>query len=251
MSNLKISVITVSFNSAATIERTIDSVVNQRCPNMEYIVVDGGSLDGTVEIIEKYSRLGQITKYVSERDEGISNAFNKGIALSSGDVIGIINADDYYMAGTLNKVMQIYNAPKMNFILHGNILQEKRGRRSRMRPRPLPQIWKYVDCPFNHPAVFVPRIVYNQIGVYDKRYRYAMDYDFYLRAMIADIPFVFVDDDFAIFSTEGISCQSPQACHREVLKSQIENGLFAPTCYLVFMLKMLVNRAKRLIRPNE
>ena len=91
---MKISIVTVCYNSAATIERAIQSVLSQSYPDVEYIVIDGGSADGTVDIIKKYQ--SKIAHFVSEKDGGIYDAMNKGIALATGDVVGILNSDDRY-----------------------------------------------------------------------------------------------------------------------------------------------------------
>ncbi|EKD55550.1 MAG: Glycosyltransferase family 2 protein, partial [uncultured bacterium] len=98
----RFSIITVTYNSAKTLETTIKSVIDQSFPYIEYIVVDGGSTDGTLDIIKKYQ--DKITKWVSEKDGGISDAMNKGIKMASGDIIGIIHADDWYEIGALEKV---------------------------------------------------------------------------------------------------------------------------------------------------
>jgi glycosyltransferase len=166
--------------------------------------------------------------------------------LSSGDVIGIINSDDQYLPGVLRKVVDLYAETKLDFIVHGNMIRERQGERKRIRPRPFPHIWKYVDCPFDHPTLFVPRKIYDRVGLFNTGYRYAMDYDFYLRALRSGIEFRYLSEDIALFSAEGKSGQRPRECHREVLRSQGENGLFMPLCYMTFSLKMGVNRLKSL-----
>lgn len=241
--NPLISIITVVFNGEKTLERTIASVISQDYGDIEYIVVDGGSTDGTLGILRKYDN--RIDYWISEPDEGIADAFNKGIALSRGEIIGLINADDYYLPGALSKVASAYRAAGSEVIIHGNMLVEKDGRKVRIRPRPFPRLWKYVDFPFNHPAMFVPKKIYDKLGGYDKRCRYAMDYDFSLRAMQSGVSFKFLDEDLACFSIEGVSSQAPINCHKEVLRSQRENGLFSPLCYLTYFMKISINYLKR------
>ena len=99
---MKISIITVCLNSKRTIEQTIQSVIGQAHDNCEYIVIDGGSTDGTLEILKKYD--GSISTIISEPDEGIYDAMNKGIALATGDIIGILNSDDWYEPGIFKLV---------------------------------------------------------------------------------------------------------------------------------------------------
>lgn len=243
---MKLSIVTICLNGAATIERTIASVVAPGSPPVEYVVVDGGSTDGTVDLVRRAAAAGQVTRWVSEKDEGISDAFNKGIRLSTGDVIGIINADDRYLPGALQAVVDAYRGSAPDFVVYGNMIRERDGERRRIRPRPLPSLWKYVDCPFDHPTVFVPRRVYDAVGPYRVAYRYSMDYDFYARALAARVPFRRLDADIAAFAATGRSASDPRACHREVLRSQLENGLSPAICRATFALKMAVNRAKAL-----
>ena len=110
--------ITPSFNSAATIGRTITSVLSQNYPNLEYIIVDGASTDNTLDRVRSYG--DRITHVLSEPDHGISEAFNKGIRMATGDVIGIINSDDYLLAGALQKVNEAFDG--ITDIYQGNIL---------------------------------------------------------------------------------------------------------------------------------
>src|SRR6187402_2271204 len=100
-----ISIVTVVYNAKETIERTIKSVISQSYKNIEYIVIDGGSTDGTLDIINKYK--SDISKLVSEKDKGIADAMNKGIGYAKGELIGLINADDWYEEGALEKVAAV------------------------------------------------------------------------------------------------------------------------------------------------
>jgi glycosyltransferase involved in cell wall biosynthesis len=243
---MTLSIVTICLNASATIERTIASVAAAEGPPLEYVVVDGGSTDGTIEIVRGAAAAGRVTRFVSEKDEGISDAFNKGIRLSTGDVVGIINADDRYLPGALQAVADAYRGVAADFVLYGNMIRERDGLARRVRPRPLPALWKYVDSPFDHPTVFVPRSVYARVGGYRTAYRYAMDYDFYLRALAAGVPFRHLERDLAAFAATGRSASDPRACHREVLRSQLENGLSPAICRLTFAAKMTVNRLKAL-----
>ena len=103
MSLPKVSIITVVFNGAQYIEQTIKSVINQDYNNIEYIIIDGGSTDGTQEIIKKYEK--DIAFWISEKDTGIYSAMNKGWRKSTGDIIAMLNADDYYLEGAISKVV--------------------------------------------------------------------------------------------------------------------------------------------------
>jgi glycosyltransferase involved in cell wall biosynthesis len=115
----KISIITPSYNQGHFIEETITSVLDQGYPNLEYIIMDGGSKDNTVEVIKKYEK--HITYWVSERDKGQSDAINKGFARATGDVINWLNSDDYYAKGTLQKVGEVFTAAYL--AIGGNTIQ--------------------------------------------------------------------------------------------------------------------------------
>ena len=172
----KISIITVSYNSAKTIEQTILSVINQSYKNIEYIIIDGGSTDGTVDIIKKYA--DKIAYWVSEPDEGISDAFNKGIKKSTGEIVGIINADDWYELDAVEKVANIITANEFEFIF-GNLdyydMNDKYCFTQYADYDYLENIKKEMSVA--HPTVFVKKTVYDVYGVFDKRFKTAMDFE--------------------------------------------------------------------------
>ena len=114
----KISIITVTLNSERTLEETIKSILSQDYPNIEYLVIDGGSIDGTLEIIDKYA--SQISYTISEKDKGISDAFNKGIKRATGEIVGIINSDDLLLPGALFKLAECYD--KNVDVYRGNVV---------------------------------------------------------------------------------------------------------------------------------
>ncbi len=121
MGNLKVSIVTVSFNSLGTISDTVKSVLSQSYSNIEYIIVDGSSTDGTVELIKSYG--SRISKFISEPDKGIYDAINKGIKLATGDIIGILNADDFfYDNDVISKVVQAFQAEEIDAINKGILL---------------------------------------------------------------------------------------------------------------------------------
>jgi glycosyltransferase involved in cell wall biosynthesis len=180
---MKISVITVSYNSAKTIEDTILSVVKQTYSNIEYIVIDGGSTDGTLDICEKYRE--KIRHLVSEKDKGIYDAMNKGLALASGEVIGILNSDDLYaddnvIAKVADKISStgadalyadlVYvdpvNTNKIKRYWHSGNFQRKKFKWGWMPP---------------HPTVFIRKEIYQQFGNFNLDLRSAADYELMLR----------------------------------------------------------------------
>lgn len=236
-----LSIITPVLNGVGGIAGAIESVAAQGVP-VEHIVVDGGSTDGTLDIIADYHRRGFVTRYVSEKDNGIADALNRGIAMATGSCIGIVHSDDIFLPGAFSAVIDAAKrAP--GAVIHGDIVLRETG--TRVSPRPFPRLWKYVDFPYNHVAMFVPAAVYRDVGGYDTRYRLAMDYDFFLRATNRQVPFVYVPKPLSGFSLGGASTRDPRRCHREVFQSQIENGLFSPVCQATYLLKLAVNSLKK------
>lgn len=180
---MKVSIITVCLNSADTIEDAIQSVLSQTYKNIEYIIVDGGSTDGTLEIINKYRN--RIAKFVSEKDRGIYDAMNKGIKLAAGEIIGTLNSDDFYASNDViyNIVQQIetQNADA----LWGDLVQVSRNNPSRGL-----MFWRsspYKEGKFKngwlppHPTLFVRKKIYNQHGLFNLDFGTAADYELMLR----------------------------------------------------------------------
>lgn len=194
-----VSVLTPSFNSATFIGETIQSVLLQDYPNIEHIIVDGGSTDDTVEILRKYPHL----KWVSEPDQGQSDALNKAFAMSKGEIIGWVNADDLYEAGVIKKVVNYFLTNPKATIVYGNCTVFG----------PKGETLEYWHTPYNHqkllepwrgfhgayqPAIFYRREVLDRIGHWAVDLHYAMDYDILLRAS-EFYTFDYLDADIARF----------------------------------------------------
>ena len=174
----KISVITITFNSEATLEETILSVTTQDYPVLEYVIIDGGSTDGTLDIIRKYQNKIQVV--VSEPDRGISDAFNKGIARATGEIIGIINSDDILLPGALQKVADMYDSQVdvySGLILFWDVESDE-------------TFPSYPDVTFDklklqynvaHPARFIRKDAYERYGLYQEDLRYMMDIELLCR----------------------------------------------------------------------
>ncbi len=176
----KVSIITVCLNSAQTIEDTIKSVLRQTYPNIEYIIIDGGSTDGTVDIINKYAE--GIDKWCSEADEGIYDAMNKGIRLAAGEIVGILNADDWYPEDAVDLAVEIFKQNKgMNFV-HGGVLFSNRTGEVMFQHIPNE---KYLI----HPTMFVRAAVYRQQGYFDTRFPVYADKLLYLQNLESGIHF--------------------------------------------------------------
>ena len=196
----KISIITITYNSDATIEETIRSVTMQDYPALEYVIIDGGSSDGTLDIVQKYR--DQIQIIVSEPDKGISDAFNKGIARATGEIIGIINSDDILLPGALRELAEAYD-PQVD-VYSGLILfwNEETGE----------TFPSYPDVKFDtlklqynvaHPARFIRRDAYQRFGLYRVDLRYMMDIELLCRMYQQGAKFKLVEKPLAKFRIGG------------------------------------------------
>jgi glycosyltransferase involved in cell wall biosynthesis len=218
--------ITAALNPGPEVVQTIESVLSQEYPDLEYIFVDGGSRDDAFARVSPY--LDRISLLIREPDDGISDAWNKAIARATGEIVGIINADDYLLPGALAAVATAYVRHGGSPIVHGDVVRIEHGRETR-RGSPIP-IWLMVrvGTPVFHPATFVPKTAYDRIGGFGTSYKIAMDYDLILRAYLARVPFVPVPQPLAGFRGGGLSDRKPLDGFREVRRSQLENGLSRP-----------------------
>ena len=180
-----VSIITIVFNSASHLEKSIQSVLSQTYPYSEYIIIDGGSTDGSVDIIKKYE--SRLAYWVSEEDKGISDAFNKGIARAKGEIVGIINADDWYEKDAIEKV--ITHARDVD-IVYGDLRLWKNGERDFIVKGS--DTYLPMEMTVNHPTVFVRRNCYQKFGLFDEKYKCAMDYELMLRFKFNECRFGYV-----------------------------------------------------------
>lgn len=200
-----ISIITVCFNSEKTIRNTIESVLNQTYSDVEYIIVDGASKDKTIEIVNEYKQAFAEKKYryriISEKDNGIYDAMNKGIRMAMGDIVGIINSDDWYELDALETVAQTYSkTPFDMFYADIRILKQNGGsfiKHSRYDRFPSSRHW-------NHPTTFITKKTYDECGLYACKGIYD-DYDLILRIRRAGKKIVIVNKVLANFRTGGAS----------------------------------------------
>jgi glycosyltransferase involved in cell wall biosynthesis len=195
-----VSIITVCLNSQRTIQRTIESVLNQTYQNIEYLIIDGCSTDGTLDIINKY--IDKISYFKSEPDYGIYDAMNKGISFANGELIGMINSDDWYENDTVENVINCYSEVHNEVVLYGLMKLFKNGK-----------LWMIKsNCHLflnegmiNHPTCFVSKSIYKNYGFFDLKYKYSSDYDFMLRLIRRDVKFVQIEKILANMDQYGIS----------------------------------------------
>lgn len=190
------SIITISFNSSKTIERTIKSVLSQTFQDYEYIIVDGGSTDSTLDIVKQYEPLfeGRL-KWKSEPDKGIYDAMNKGILRSTGAIIGIVNSDDWLEPDAIKYINEVFenNSARLDCIYTGGIrFHSDQGWVKDL----MPDIDKfkektklYIMAGIRHPATFVPKEVYNKIGIFNANMKILADTDLMVWAYYSGIEF--------------------------------------------------------------
>lgn len=178
---MKITIITVCYNSSATIEKTIQSVANQTYKDVEYIVVDGNSKDKTVSIIEKHDDI--ISRWISEPDKGLYDAMNKGVAMATGDLIGILNSDDTFNSNTV--IEEIVNFHEENNVEAsvGNIIQHREnGKIVRLYSS---KYWKPEKLKIGfmppHPSIFFKKELFDKFGNYDLGFKIGADYELITR----------------------------------------------------------------------
>lgn len=244
---MKISIITVCFNSAKTIRDTIESVLSQDYPEIEYIVVDGGSNDGTIEIVSEYQ--SKIASYVSEKDRGIYDAMNKGISLASGDIIGILNSDDTYMSvKTISELMQVMSQKKTDCIFADLIVVD---------PKNMNKVLRYYDSSkfrtnrfrFGwmpaHPTFFVKRSVYERVGLFSLKYQISADYEMLIRILhVNQYTYAYLPKPVVRMRAGGTSSASLSRnwiLNKEIVMACRENGIWTamPLLFIKLPFKLL------------
>ena len=213
-----ISIITVVYNGEEFLEKTILSVINQTYDNVEYIIIDGGSTDGTVDIIKKYE--DRIDYWVSEEDRGVYEAMNKGLKVAKGDYIAILNADDYYISDAIDlSIKKIIETNSDYSIANVDYVDSK----AIIRPiYPLEENYVYQEMPYPHVSAVISSKVYNDMGLFDEKFRIAGDHDMAVRIHLKGYKYCYVDKVIAHLEEGGIS--SGIDSNRESLIVAITNG---------------------------
>ena len=216
------TIVTVCWNSGKTISRTIESVLEQDFQDYEYVIVDGGSTDNTINIIKSYepSFEGKL-KYKSEPDKGIYDAFNKGIERATGKYIWLVNSDDYIEPGVLAKLHDLVKECKegeepvisgiMNYVSgNGEILYQVKSSAEKVAVA-----YRNNTMGTIHPATIVPKRIYDIVGLYDINYKIIGDIDWFKRAYKAQVPIIFADFVVTNFMVGGVSTASGSAKSRK------------------------------------
>lgn len=232
---MKVSVITVTYNSFSTIEDTIKSVLRQTCPNIEYIVVDGASTDGTLDVIKQYEpQFKGRMKWISEKDKGIYDAMNKGIQMATGDVVGILNSDDYYTSDdVVEQMASAFKDEKLDAV-YGDIHFIRDGQPDKciryysskhFHPR-----WLRFGFMPAHPSFYCRRDVYEKAGLYKTDYKIGSDYEMMVRLFRKyHIKAKYLPVDFVTMRTGGASTRNVHS-RIQLIKDDVrgcrENGIY-------------------------
>lgn len=207
----KVSIITVVYNGVRTIEKTIQSVIHQTYKDIEYIVIDGASTDGTQQIVEKY--MNHISYYSSEKDEGLYHAMNKGIRKATGDIIGILNSDDWYTEKAIQDIVTYFRHNDVELV-YGKIISVSMDNKEVIKwGTSLESIW--YQMALLHPSVFVKKDVYDKFGVFNLKYSLAADYDLLLRFYAQNVRFGFIDEVITYFSEGGLSAKKAAEVYKQ------------------------------------
>lgn len=245
---MRISVITVTFNSAATVRDTIESVLRQEYQDYEYLVIDGGSKDNTVDIIREYEpKFGGRMRWISEKDKGMYDGINKGIRMATGDVVGIINSDDFYHR------TDIFSIISKSFEENPGV-QAIYGDVRFVKPDNLDKTVRYYSCkhwrPWRfrfgfmpaHPTFFTYKENFEKYGYYQYDYHIAADYELLIRHLYTNkVPAKYVPVDFMKMRTGGRSTNGWKAnvlLNREIVRACEENGIW--TCMPLLFLKYFI-----------
>jgi glycosyltransferase involved in cell wall biosynthesis len=228
---MKVSLITVTFNSAITLQHTIDSIAEQNYSNIEYIIIDGNSTDETVSIIESNSHT--VSKWVSEPDKGLYDAMNKGIQMATGDIVGIINSDDFYhRTDAISKVVEGFSDPNIDcvfadirFVKNENL--DKTVRYYSSKRFDLGAFtWGFMPA---HPTFFTYRKNFEKFGGYKTDYKIAADFELLVRFLYKhQLTYKYLNFDLMKMRLGGVSTASLKSTwviNQEDLRACKENGL--------------------------
>lgn len=229
---MKISIITATYNSGLTLRDTIHSVLSQSYPDIEYIIVDGGSKDNTLEIINEYK--DKITKVISEPDKGIYDAMNKGISMATGDVIGILNSDDFFTSGNVvENIVKAFESSDIDavfgdihFVKPDNLNKPVRHYTSSIFK---PALFRFGFMPA-HPSFYVKRTCYEKYGLYDLNYKIASDYDLLIRFLYVNrIKYKYLNMDFVTMRVGGASTENMKSrvvLNKEIVRACRKYGIY-------------------------
>lgn len=243
-----VSIVTVVYNGEKQIESTIQSVLSQTYKNIEYIVIDGGSNDNTSAVIRNYQN--DIAYWLSESDSGIANAWNKGLAKCSGEIIGILNAGDQYHPDTVRLIVEGFQNNQNAGFVFGDILMCDEEGKEQYKILGNPKYLESIDYEMSfipHPSVFVKKSIYEKEGHYNECYRMAMDYDFLLRISKHGVIGYYLPYVLTTVSLGGVSDRKYRECNKEMMRISVQHGYSRQCAWIRYIYKS----AKTFFRKNS
>jgi len=229
-----VSIITIVLNGRSLIRRTLESVIHQTYTNIEYIVIDGGSLDGTQDVLQEYD--SRLDLWLSEPDQGISDAFNKGIDRANGQIVGLLNAGDWYEPNAVEQAVNCFRRPATTDIVCGTLQYWRGSKREYLCPS-VPRLLEK-EMTVTHPTCFVRADLYRQQGGFSRDYKYAMDYEFLLRLRLGGAKFQVVNRVLANMRHEGLSEKNWHLALGETHRARREllpRSVYTSVCYYSFL----------------
>ena len=247
---MKISIITITYNSAKTIQRALESVQSQTYQDIEHVIVDGASKDGTRELIEAYAKKHTNVRWISEPDKGIYNALNKGIHLATGDVIGFVHSDDIlYAPDSISHIAEAFAQQDIQ-VVYGDLQYVREGKVTRrwrsndFNPASLKYGWM---CP--HPTMYVRREVYQQVGDYDEWFSISADYDMILRIFKSGFTSKYLPEVLVSMEVGGASNKNTRARLSKtqedfiaLRKNHVGAGIFTVACKQLRKVKQFLRK---------
>jgi glycosyltransferase involved in cell wall biosynthesis len=250
---LKVSIITATYNSASTIRDTLESVANQTYKDIEHIIVDGLSNDETLEIVREYPH---VAKIISEPDQGIYDAINKGIQLAQGEVVGILNSDDFLSSNfVITKIVESFNEDTdaiiadITFVSPSDVSKTIRYYSSK-NWRPNLFRWGFMPP---HPSFYLRKEYYDNFGLYKNSYKIAADYELLIRMLyINKLNYKYINLQTVTMRTGGVSTEnfmSRYTLNKEIIKACAENGIY--TNMIMLVLKYFIKVFEFLPKVNN
>ena len=235
-----VTVITVVFNNKKYLEETIKSVLNQSYQNIEYIIIDGGSNDGTLKIIKKFDK--KINYWISEKDNGIYDAFNKGLKYATGDLIGFVNSDDILLKDALKYLVKYYKINKETDFFFG-LVKKHWGILHGYKPWKIRFTWGFYTS--HSTGFFIKKKLVKIVGFYNTKYKYSADYDYFYRMIVKKkLKGIATKKNelFGVFRRGGFSSQVNFLDHLfECTRIRLDNGQNKFMVLLTFIFKFICN----------
>ncbi len=241
---MKVSIITVVKNAVNTLEHTLKSIYSQTYQNIEHIVIDGVSTDGTLDVVEKYK--DKISYFISEPDAGLYNAMNKGIKAATGDILFFLNGDDQlYENTTIESIVEAFRKTNADMIYGDLIAVDTKKQTEELQPGNIADKFFWINQCLCHQVIFYKAELFKKYGLYDEKYKIAADYDVNLRCIIKNkAKAVYVPEVISKFTVGGLGHQNKETYDRE--QKEIAKKYFSS--YQLEVKKFLFKTCRALIR---